>query len=275
MANEFRKHHFNLILAVAVTSVAMIASSLTASAPTYATDFSDIDNHWAKSYVEVVSTHKAVSGYVDGTFKPDDPIQRVEFIAIVVNAQGLEVRTPAIGEYWGQPYIEAAVNSGLILSNEYGNTDEMTLSMNITREEMASIVVNAYVISGGLTEPLVLNDASTKLSDFDSVAPRYYENAIASVALDFITGYSNGTFAPKQNASRAQAAVLSYKLLIKLGIITDLDLPENIILSKSAVKQGDLLKLTVYHADTPSEIALVQDLYPNFKWYDKIGRAHV
>lgn len=268
MANGYRKRHFKLIFAIAVTSVAIIASSLTVSAPTYATDFSDIDNHWAKSYVEAVSSHNAVSGYVDGTFKPDDPIQRVEFIAIVVNAQGLEVRTPSNGEYWGQPYIEAAVNSGLILSNEYGNSDEMTFSMHITREEMASIVVNAYVKSGGLTEPLVLNDASTKLSDFDSVTPRYYENAIASVALDFISGYSNGTFAPKQTASRAQAAVLSYKLLIKLGVITDLDLPENIILSKFAVKQGDLLKLTVYHADTPTELALVQDLYPNFKWYD-------
>lgn len=264
MANKYIKRHINLILAIAVMTV----STLTASAPSFATNFSDIDNHWAKSYIEMVSTYNAVSGYVDGSFKPDDKIQRIEFIAIVINAQGTKVRMPENGEYWGQPFIEAAVNNGLILLNEFGNLDELTYSMDITREEMASIVVNAYINSGGLTEPLVLNETSTKLSDFGSVSPRYYENAVASVALDFISGYSNGTFAPKQYASRAQAAVLSYKLLVKLGVITNLDLPENIVLSKSTVKQGDLLKLTVYHADTISEIALVQDLYPNFKWYD-------
>ncbi len=267
MSNIYRKRHINMILSIAITTVAIIAASLTASTPTYATSFSDIENHWAKSYIETVSTYKAISGYTDGSYKPDDAIQRIEFIAIVINAQGTEVRTPEDGEYWGQPYIEAAVNNGLILSNEYGSMDETTFSQNITREEMASVVVNAYVNSGGLTEPLLLNEASLKLSDFSTVSPTYYESAIASVALDFISGYSNGTFAPKQTANRAQAAVLSYKLLIKLGVITDLDLPENIILSKSTVKQGDLLKITVYHADSTSELTVVQDLYPNFKWY--------
>jgi len=255
-------------MATAVISIAIITTTLTASAPSYATSFGDIENHWAKSYIETVSTYKAISGYTDGTYKPDDAIQRIEFIAIVINAQGTEVRLPEDGEYWGQPFIEAAISNGLILSDEYGSMDEITLSQYITREEMASVVVNAYVNSGGLTEPLLLNEASSKLSDFNTVSPSYYENAIASVALDFISGYSNGTFAPKQTANRAQAAVVSYKLLVKLGTITDLDLPENIVILKSTVKQGELLKITVYHAATTSELSLTQDLYPNFKWYD-------
>ena len=133
---------------------------------------------------------------------------------------------------------------------------------------MASIVVNAYKKSGGSMDPLVLNEASSRLSDMGTISPSYYENAIASVALDFISGYPDGTFAPKHYASRAQAAVLSYKLLVKLGIIMDDNLPLNVVLSKNKLIQGDLLKLYVYHADSASELSLVQDLYPDFKWYD-------
>jgi len=264
MSNKHIKQLFNLLLAIAIIA----GSILSVGAPSFAANFSDIENHWAKSYVEIVSTYSAVSGYPDGTFKPNDSIKRIEFIAIIVNSQGVAVRTPFQGEYWGQPFIEAAIEGGLIHSNEYGTMDESTFNKNISREEMASIVVNAYKKSGGSVDSIVLNEASSRLSDMGTVSLGYYKNAVASVALDFISGYTDGTFAPKQHASRAEAAVLSYKLLVKLGIITDLKLPLNIVLSKTTLKQGDLLKISLFHAASDSEIALVQDMYPNFKWYD-------
>ncbi|MDK9711713.1 peptidoglycan DD-metalloendopeptidase family protein [Acidaminobacter sp.] len=265
MLYKYRNPIFNLLLAIAIIA----GSTLTLGAPSFAATFSDIENHWAKSYVEKVTTYNAVAGYPDGSFKPNDSVKRIEFIAIVVNSQGVDVRAPLHDEYWGQPYIEAALEGGLIRSNEYGTMDKSTFNNNISREEMASIVVNAYNKSGVSVDPLVLNEASTRLSDLGTVSPGYYENAVASVALDFISGYTDGTFAPKHYASRAEAAVLSYKLLVKLGIITDLKLPLNIVLSKTTLKQGDLLKISLFHAASASEIALVQDLYPNFKWYDQ------
>ncbi len=269
MVEHYMKRVVNLIQVVVIISI-MAVSTITTSMPAFATPFSDLENHWAKSYIDMVSAHQVVSGYADGSFKPNKAIQRIEFIAIIVNAQGLVTRTPEIGEYWGQPYIEAALQSGLIVSNEYGTMDALTFSKNITREEMASIVVNAYIYSGGLMDSRVLNEVRTKLSDFDTVSPNYKDNAIASVALDFISGYSDGTFAPKNSANRAQAAVLSYKLLVKLGTITDA-LPENIILSKNKIKQGDLLTLSIYHVTSPTTIELVQNLYPEFKWFDAGG----
>jgi len=264
MSYKYRSQIFTLILAIAIIA----GSILSVGAPSFAANFRDIENHWAKSYVETVSTYNAVSGYPDGTFKPNDSIKRIEFIAIIVNSQGGAVRTPFQGEYWGQPFIEAAIEAGLIRSNEYGAMDDSTFNNNISREEMASIVVNAYTKSRKLPDPVVLNEASSRLSDMGAVSPGYYENAVASVALDFISGYTDGTFAPKHYASRAEAAVLSYKLLVKLGIITDPELPLNIVLSKTTLKQGDLLKISIYHAASGSELSLVQNLYPNFKWFD-------
>lgn len=264
MSYDYKNQIFTLILTITVIA----GTTLTAGMPSFAATFSDINNHWAKSYVEMVSKYNAVSGYPDGTFKPNDTIKRIEFIAVIVNAQGIAARRPFQGEYWGQPFIEAALEGGFITADEYGTMDAVTFNKKISREEMASIVVNAYIKSGGVIEPSVLNDASSKLSDIGTVSPQYYENAIASVALDFISGYPDGTFAPKQYASRAQAAVIAYKLLVKLGTVTDATLPLNMVLSKNTLTQGDLLKLTVYHATSASSLSLAQELYPNFRWYD-------
>ncbi len=261
MSHKYIKKSLNLILVIALISVI----TMTTAPHSFAASFSDIDNHWAKSYIETVATYDAISGYPDGSFKPNSNITRIEFITIMVNSQGINVSSPVKGQYWGEPIIEAALNSGLILNNEYGNMSQSTFDKNISREEMASIVVNAYIKSGGVVDPLVLHRATTRLNDFDSVSPNYYEKVIASVAMDFITGYPEGTFAPKQNASRSEATVVSYRLLQKMGIINS-KLPENIIISKDKLKQGDLLKITIHHVSDTSIISLVQDLYPDFKW---------
>ena len=246
----------------------ILVMSIFSFSPTFATTFRDVQNHWAKSYIDIASTYNAVSGYTDGSFKPNDNIQRIEFIAIIINSQGTNVRALSKDEYWGQPFIDAAVKSGIISSDEYGAMDESTFAENITREEMASIVVNAYISSGGIIDPVSTEEANSKLSDLETVSPRYYSSAIDAVALDFITGYSNGTFSPKHYATRAQATVLSFKLLVKLGVLSEADLPENIVLSKLKLNQGDLLKITLYHTNNTSVLTLTQDLYPSFKWYE-------
>jgi murein DD-endopeptidase MepM/ murein hydrolase activator NlpD len=43
------------------------------------------------------------------------------------------------------------------------------------------------------------------------------------------------------------------------------------VFSKNKLQQGDLLRITIYHAPSAAAISLVQNLYPNFKWYDSDG----
>jgi len=264
MIRNSRNKVINVLLSFAL--ILAIVTSL--SIPLYAISFSDLDNHWAKSYIERVSDYKAISGYPDGSFKPEDHVKRIEFISIILKSQGISVRDRTPGEYWGQPYIEAAIKSGLIRSNEYGIANEVKFEKYISREEMSSIVVNAYTRSGGTVDPAKFDSARSSLGDFDSVKRSYYDNSVASVALDFISGYPDGTFAPKQNATRAQAAIVSYRLLLKQNIIKDADLPVNIVLSKTKLQQGDLLRLTVYHVDKANKISIVQNLFPDFVWYE-------
>jgi hypothetical protein len=46
-------------------------------------NFSDIKNHWARDFIEMAVRLGIVSGYGDGTFRPDAPITRAEAVKVV------------------------------------------------------------------------------------------------------------------------------------------------------------------------------------------------
>lgn len=83
-----------------------------------------------------------------------------------------------------------------------------------------------------------------------------------------VSAYADKTFAPK---TRPEAAILSYRFLVRRGIIPSDELTENIVISKNILEQGDVLNVTIHHTASSFEISLVQDLYPDFKWYDHNG----
>ena len=45
--------------------------------------FSDIQGHWAQDAINLAADRGIVNGYVDGTFRPDQPISRAEAIAMI------------------------------------------------------------------------------------------------------------------------------------------------------------------------------------------------
>lgn len=76
---------------------ATIAARFSGDVETHETDFSDVDGHWAENYIKVCVANGWITGYTDGTFKPDQSITRAEAMAIVnrmlgrsVDAKGIE-----------------------------------------------------------------------------------------------------------------------------------------------------------------------------------------
>ena len=51
--------------------------------------YSDISNHWARSYINTYAKSGYVQGYPDGTFKPDNEVTRAEFVKIINNILGI------------------------------------------------------------------------------------------------------------------------------------------------------------------------------------------
>lgn len=75
------------------------------------TDFNDIKNHWAKDTIEKWKDKGVISGYPDGTFKPDNPVTHAELAKILTLAFDLQERSPlgyedVKSENWYYSYLE-------------------------------------------------------------------------------------------------------------------------------------------------------------------------
>lgn len=75
------------ILSVIVALSLLLAMIVTANA---SESFSDIKGHWAESTIVKWQDKGIVSGYPDGTFKPDNPVTRAELAKILTTAFDLE-----------------------------------------------------------------------------------------------------------------------------------------------------------------------------------------
>ncbi|HAS74393.1 MAG TPA: hypothetical protein DCS67_09640 [Clostridiales bacterium UBA8960] len=264
-------------LAIFMTLMILI-TSIGVKNTTFAAAFGDVNGHWAETYIDTIKPLGVISGYPDGTFRPDRTITRAEFISITVNSLGSVPRNPISGEFWAMPHVELALQLNLIKSNEYGGLTQTRLNMPISREEMASIVVNAFYSTGATLNADELAAASRTLSDLSRVSSVYYDQAVAAVALNIITGYDDNTFRPTNNASRAQAAAVSHKLLVEIGVLPQVNAPVTASLyTVSGISIGDAYDKVVASLGTPirrdlSEYGFEWLIYHNnYRNYIQVG----
>jgi hypothetical protein len=82
-----------LILACIPTGMALASGTSqtpTVSSPATNTQTpSDISGHWAQQTIEKWLSQGLIEGYPDGTFGPDKPVTRAEFVTMVNKAFGL------------------------------------------------------------------------------------------------------------------------------------------------------------------------------------------
>ena len=178
--------------------------------PAKSSPFGDIIGHWAQKEITAMYERKIVSGVTADSFEPDRPITRAEFATLVAKSLNLTSEVPAgftdvVEGAWYAPYVNAAANAGLIS----GYAGQFRPEDMITREEMAVIVVKTHQFRGGKTE-------SGKLSAFtdrDQISDWAAEYADIAVSTGFISGLTDTTFAPKEQATRAQVTAVLYRIL--------------------------------------------------------------
>ncbi|MBJ6361104.1 S-layer homology domain-containing protein [Paenibacillus sp. GCM10012307] len=150
--------------------------------------FSDTKGHWAEGAIKTAVAKGYVSGYTDGTFKPNAEVTRAEFLKMLVAA--LKLETVATSGNWYQPYIDAATKSGFY-ANDFKSD---SWNKSIPRKEMSLLAVRA-----GITG---------YKKDYD-INRNLYEAAKAGV----IQGVGNGEIAPDGVTTRASAVVVIERIL--------------------------------------------------------------
>ena len=174
--------------------------------------FTDIENHWAKENIIGLAKLGIVTGYTDGSIKPNNNITRAEMAVIVVKAASLEPADEINLSFkdkdeipnWAAGYIQTAVDNGIITGYE-DNTFKP--SKNLTREEMVVLIIKAFdiAVEEGLQPP--------KFKDTDEIGSWALNFVAKSVDLNIVSGYLDNTFKPKRNVTRAETFTVLYNIL--------------------------------------------------------------
>lgn len=164
--------------------------------------YTDIDNYdWAIEAIIGLTNAGIVNGMGDNEFNPAGNVTREQFCKMVVQLFGVSVNDTETDfadvdeNAWYAPYITAAVQAGYVQgqSDEYFGVGE-----SIMRQDMATILYRAANKSG--------NGVVLDFTDDASIAS-YARDAISElVGLGVMNGYEDGSFKPRGNATRAEAA---------------------------------------------------------------------
>ncbi len=163
-------------------------------------DFSDLpSSNWAYSYVGYLYCNGVVSGYSDGTFRPDENTSRAEFTKWISLGLGWNLYDPYFSSFTDMPannayykYIETAKLRGIIDGYSDGTFRPTSI---INRAQAAKMLV----IAKGWT---LVNPPNPTFPDMpsDNWAYSYVETAVSH---GIIGGYDDGTFRPSDPLTRA------------------------------------------------------------------------
>ncbi len=193
----------------------LMAATMTLTATVSALAFDDLENHWAKEYMEDLNDRGFLNGYPDDTMRPDGEITFVETLTLLSRFYELEDEEM---EYANADFEEIAVDY-LPESMDWA-TDEVVMCLAagiITENELevlpADEPVNKETISVLLVRALQLEEDAAELAkvdlgfaDSDEVTDDYTGYIALLVYLKVVTGDEENNFNPKQGLSRAVAA---------------------------------------------------------------------
>ncbi|MDD4402799.1 MAG: S-layer homology domain-containing protein, partial [Desulfitobacteriaceae bacterium] len=197
--------------------------------------FGDTAGHWAENGIKAWAARELVGGYPDGTFRPDSPITRAEFLTLVnrafgytaagQGAGGMNTAVDSSGSFWGA-YKDIAVTdwyAGEIAKAAAvgylgGYPDGTVKPQNpITRQEAAALFAKILPPAnfGKDKNKDSNNDTVDSLSDTkvkfvdQAQIPAWSQAAIAAaVNGGYMNGYPNGTFQPAKPITRAEAVAV-------------------------------------------------------------------
>ncbi|CAM4338047.1 outer membrane protein assembly factor BamB [Paenibacillus endophyticus] len=167
--------------------------------------FYDMKLHWAREAVEKLVEAGVVSGFPDGTYRPNAAVTREQFLSMLSKKLNTTLRetelafTDVAKDRWSRAIIESAWADGWIDATAYGSTFKP--ADPVTREEVTVWTAKALK----LTEKV---DGLAKVFDLSSIKASNRGLVGAVIDAGIINGYEDGSFKPLATLTRAEAAVL-------------------------------------------------------------------
>ena len=130
----------NMTRAEVTTMFARLLTEQIEADKTYSSTFNDVPKgYWAANYIGYMQQFGIITGYSDGSFRPDAPVTRAEFAAIASRFEKLTEGSKSFADvpdtYWAARYIDFAATRGWVTGYSDGTFKPED---PITRAEVAA-----------------------------------------------------------------------------------------------------------------------------------------
>ncbi|WP_420901695.1 immunoglobulin-like domain-containing protein [Paenibacillus whitsoniae] len=178
--------------------------------------FEDTAGHWAEKATKRLAGMQVVSGMEEGVYLPGVAVTRAQFVVMLSRTFNLASEPPATfkdGEHipaWAESHIAAAAQKGWIQGYAAGDALAFMPDQGMTRAELAVLVAR---ILDTYEQATPANSADKGYAD-QAAIPGWADFAVHRMAaLHLMQGYEDGKFHPERSVTRAEAAVVLYRLL--------------------------------------------------------------
>lgn len=148
-----------------------------------------------------------IEGYEDGTFKPDNPITRAEFIKMLMtfstNRTFNILTIPTTYKNWAGRYVTLAEMQGVINKGRYTDAE---LNKPITRLEVVCMLAKVQIKMKGIEQNRL---GHLIFTDIDGLTTEERELLLHAASYDLLEGMKDGTmkkFEPTKNITRGETA---------------------------------------------------------------------
>ncbi|MCC5626205.1 fasciclin domain-containing protein [Nostoc sp. CHAB 5715] len=191
--------------------------------PTSTVNLSDVSSdYWARPFIQALADNNVITGFPDGSFRPNQGVTRAEFAALIQKAFPNQNRVRQLSAggfsdvpagYWAASAIQNAYETGF-LAGYPGNV--FRPNEQIQKVQAIVAVTNGLGLTASSTGGS--SDLSTYYTDASAI-PNY---AVASVTTatqsNIVVNYPDvKQLNPQQPLTRAEAAALLYQALARQG----------------------------------------------------------
>lgn len=195
-------------------------------------NFSDITpDYWAQNYIRALAIKNIITGFPDGTFRPNEPVTRAQFATIVAKAFASEQRSPAIvfkdvqRGFWGYDAIQTAAKSGFISGYPGGIFKP---NQQIPRVQVLVSLASGLRLADGAPSVLSLYQDASQIPAYAMV------KVAAATNQNIVVNYpTTGLLNPNLNATRAEVAAFVYQALVNAGKAEPISSPYAVVPSSN------------------------------------------
>lgn len=187
--------------------------------PSTIPQFADLEaKHWAYESIMKLRDRNIINGYEDGTFRPEDAVNRAEFIKMLTLAikaekkENTAIFSDVSPNDWFYDAVILGSGNGIVSGYPDGS---FRPEADITREELAVMLCRAY--QGRLSEN---TDRTESVRFADAASISYWaESAVNELSsAGILSGDENMMFEPERKATRAETAKCIASLLSEKGV---------------------------------------------------------